>query len=144
MTVVGLGLDVVHLPTFAEQLADGASGFATATFTPAELASVAVAGPTRTASLGGRFAAKEAFLKAWSAARRGHAPALASVDLREIEVVLDGWGRPAIRLHAAVATAVSTLAGPADAPGSDGPVSWSLSLSHDGPTAAAVVVLEQR
>lgn len=137
MTVLAVGLDLVHLPTFAEQLADPASGFAEATFTPAELALTSSADPRRTASLGARFAAKEALVKAWSSARRGRPPALASVDLREVEVEVDGWGRPALRLHGAVAAAVAELAGP----GAE--LSWSLSLSHDGPTAAAVVVLER-
>ncbi len=136
MTVLGIGLDVVHLPSFAEQLADAASAFATATFTPSELASVVAAGPRRTASLAGRFAAKEAFVKAWSTARRGHPPALAALDLREVEVVLDGWGRPALLLHGAVAGALTDLA-------EDATLDLHLSLSHDGPTAVAVVVLER-
>ena len=60
--------------------------------------------------LAARFAAKEAFLKAWSGARAGRAPALESVDLREIEVVDDGHGRPALALHGAVAAALAELA----------------------------------
>lgn len=155
MTVLGLGLDVVDLPSFAAQLDDVASGFVEATFTAGELASVAVAGPRRIASLGGRFAAKEALVKAWSVARRGRPPALAQVDLREVEVVLDGWGRPALRLHGAVAASIADLVdaageigaaastASADPPGDAGPsVRCSLSISHDGPTAAAVVLLE--
>ena len=138
MTVLGTGLDLVHLPAFAEQLADPASGFVAATFTPRELGDVASAGERRTASLGGRFAAKEAFVKAWSAARFGHPPALAVVDLREIEAAPDGWGRPALRLRGAVAAAVAELAGPDEA------VAVHLSLTHDGPTAAAVVIVERR
>ena len=46
--------------------------------------------------LAARFAAKEAFLKAWSGSRCGQPPLLATIDLREIEVVDDGYGRPGL------------------------------------------------
>jgi holo-[acyl-carrier protein] synthase len=82
--------------------------------------------------LAARYAAKEAFVKAWSSARWGTPPALSEVALREVEVVTDRWGRPTIRLHGAVAQAVADL----------GPLGVHLSLSHDGPFAAAVVVIE--
>ena len=86
-------------------------------------------GAIREQRLAARFAAKEAFVKAWSGARRGLPPLLAAVDLREIEVVDDGHGRPALRLHGAVAAAV-------------GERGTHLSLSHDGPSAIAVVILD--
>ena len=97
-----IGVDLVDVPGFADQLADRASGFVEGTFTPLE---------QRTAQgdasrLAARFAAKEAFIKAWSGSRRGLPPLLAAVDLREIEVVDDGYGRPGLRLHGAVKAAV--------------------------------------
>lgn len=135
MTVLGVGLDVVDVAAFAAQLEDGASGFVAATFTAAERRAVPADGERRALGLAGRFAAKEAFVKAWSVARRGHPPALAALDLRDVEVVADGWGRPALRLHGPVADHLA-----ADLPQ---PVTTHLSLSHDGPVAAAVVILEQ-
>ena len=114
------GVDLVDVGAFAEQLADTASGFADATFTLAERRTK---DPRRLAA---RFAAKEAFLKAWSGSRFGRPPLLASVDLREIEVITDGYGRPAIALHGEVKLAV-------------GEHRTSLSLSHDGNVAIAVV-----
>lgn len=136
MTVLGLGHDVVHVPGFAEQLADDASGFEAATFTERERTGVAPAGPRRTESLAARFAVKEAFLKAWSVARFGRPPALASVDLRHIEVVTDGWGRPSIELADPIASEVAALAPAAQ-------IAVHVSLSHDGPVASAVVVLDR-
>jgi holo-[acyl-carrier protein] synthase len=68
-------------------------------------------------------------------ARRGQPPALAQVDLRDVEVVDDGFGRPGLRLHGPVRAAVAELA-----PGAT--VTAHVSISHDGPTAAAVVILE--
>ena len=121
-----IGVDLVDVPAFADQLADAASGFVDGTFTRLEQ-QVAQRDPRRLAA---RFAAKEAFIKAWSGSRRGRPPLLAAVDLREIEVVDDGYGRPGLRLHGAVASAV-------------GPVVAHLSLSHDGPSAIAVVIIDR-
>ena len=62
--------------------------------------------PAREAeSLAARWAAKEAVIKAWSSTRYGHPEVIdpSPVDLREIEVRTDAWGRPAIRLHGAIA-----------------------------------------
>jgi holo-[acyl-carrier protein] synthase len=120
-----VGVDLVDVEGFAEQLADAASGFVDATFTAQEQRTAR--GDVR--RLAARFAAKEAFVKAWSGSRYGQPPLLAHVDLREIEVVGDGYGRPGIALHGEVASAV----------GADTAV--HVSLSHDGPAAIAVVTL---
>lgn len=154
VAVLGVGLDVVDVEAFAAQLADPASGFVAATYRPAErrVAGQVADVDQRARHLAGRFAAKEALVKAWSMARRGHPPALAQVDLCDIEVVDDGFGRPALRLHGLVAAAVVDLAippvdaaGPAvNGPPSDTAVTAHLSISHDGPVAAAVVILEDR
>jgi phosphopantetheine--protein transferase-like protein len=138
VTTLAVGLDIVTTTTFAGQLADGASGFVDATFTAGEQRAARATDEIRTQRLAARFAAKEAFVKAWSGARAGRPPALATVDLREIEVVDDGHGRPALALHGAVAAALDQLAGEL---GFEGPLRTHLSLSHDPPTAAAVVIL---
>ena len=120
-----VGVDLVNVPGFAQQLEDTASGFVDHTFTPREQR---VAGDPR--RLAARFAAKEAFIKAWSGSRTHQPPLLGSLDLREIEVVDDGYGRPALALHGALAQLV-------------GPCSTSVSLSHDGDAAIAVVLFSQ-
>jgi holo-[acyl-carrier protein] synthase len=143
VTVLGIGVDVVDVVAFTAQLDDPASGFVAATFTPAELAPSSASAPAsasasatpRALRLAGRFAAKEAFVKAWSAARYGQAPALGHLDLRQVEVVADSFGRPALRLHGAVAEAVAQL-------GAGRLPAVHLSISHDGPTAVAMVVLD--
>jgi holo-[acyl-carrier protein] synthase len=121
-----IGVDLVDVPAFAEQLSDAASGFAEHTFTAGEQR-IAKGDARRLAA---RFAAKEAFIKAWSGSRRGQPPLLAQLDLRHIEVVDDGYGRPGLRLHGPVADAV-------------GAVVTHLSLSHDGHAAIAFVILER-
>jgi holo-[acyl-carrier protein] synthase len=139
VTVLGIGLDLVDVASFAEQLRLPGSVFAESTFTAGELVTAESvtrrtdpAGDGRARHLAARFAAKEAFLKAWATARAGRPPALDSLDLRTVEVVSDDWGRPT--LVATGETAQRLLA-------TLGEVDVSVSLTHDGPVAGAVVVL---
>jgi holo-[acyl-carrier protein] synthase len=134
----GVGVDVVGIAAFAEQLHEPGTRFAQA-FTPGERrAARARSGgsPAREAeSLAARWAAKEAVLKAWSSTRFGRDEVIdpARVDLREIEVRSDAWGRPAVRLHGAIASAM-------------GEYVVLLSLSHDpaADVAIAFVVVGER
>ena len=128
----GVGIDIVDLVGFRAQLADEASCFVDGVFTPSEQATCANRPSANPAThLGARYAAKEAFVKAWSSLRRGQAPQLTTVDLREIEVLTDSWGRPSIVVHGAVALATDAL----------GIGGIEVSLSHDGGYACAVVVV---
>ena len=134
MGIHAIGIDLVGVVEFGEQLGTVGSAFAERTFTPRELR--AASGHAGAAQhLAGRFAAKEAFVKAFSSARPGHAPVLPDMDWREVEVVPDGWGRPVLTLHGALAAAVETTLGPVD---------LHLSLTHEPTMAAAVVVIEPR
>lgn len=129
----GVGIDVVDVVGFRAQVADPCSAFVAETFTLLELAEVeSRPGSDPVPHLAARFAAKEAFLKAWSSANRANPPALSHVSLREIEVVSDARRRPSLRLHGAVARAVATL----------GLAGCHVSLSHDGGVATAMVILE--
>ncbi|WP_216694690.1 holo-ACP synthase [Dietzia psychralcaliphila] len=86
--------------------------------------------------LAARWAVKEAVVKAWSAALYGTPPPI-SPDLlvwSEIETVCDAWGRPAVRLSGEVAGQVAATVGEG--------ARWNVSLSHDGDSAVAFVVLE--
>lgn len=130
--IAGVGIDTVALSGFRAQLADAASAFVDGTFTAAELADARLrpdADPAR--HLAARFAAKEAFLKAWSATAWGQEPQLARADLREIEVVSDAWGRPRLRLRGQIARLCQRFQA-------------HVSLSHDGDLATAIVVLATR
>ena len=129
-----VGVDVVGISAFAEQLEQPGTRFARS-FTSGERRA-AQAGPGGEAqSLAARWAAKEAVVKAWSSTCFGHPEVIdpAYVDLREIEVRTDAWGRPAIRLHGAIARAMSDYEA-------------LVSLSHDpaADVAIAFVVLQHR
>ena len=134
----GVGVDVVGITAFAEQLKQPGTRF-TRAFTSGERRA-AQAGPgapdfAEAQSLAARWAAKEAVIKAWSSTCFGHPEVIdpAFVDLREIEVRTDAWGRPAIRLHGAIAHAMSGY-------------EVLVSLSHDpaADIAVAFVVVQHR
>jgi holo-[acyl-carrier protein] synthase len=134
MAVRAVGIDLVGVAEFASQLGSVGSAFAERTFTAGELrASGGSAGAAQ--HLAGRYAAKEAFVKAFSGARPGRAPVAPDMDWREVEVVTDGWGRPVLALHGALAQAVAATLGP---------VTLHVSLTHEPTMAAAVVVIEDR
>ncbi|MGA9102396.1 holo-ACP synthase [Aeromicrobium sp.] len=127
MTVIGVGVDLVHVPSFADQLEQPGSEFA-AVFTSGERRDANGRSTDAARHLAARWAAKEAVVKAWSASLYGTAPVMSDEALRLIEVVLDAWGRPRIRMHGEVAKHLEGC-------------SLEISLSHDGDYATAYAVL---
>ena len=141
----GVGLDLVHVPGLVEQVTRPGTVFAERVFTARERREARRrsedTGSTEAEHLAARWAAKEAFIKAWSQAlnpRAGgaSAPVIVPVDWSDIEVVTDRWGRPSLRLRGAIARAVETSLGE----GSGRPGAWPVSLTHDGDWAAAIVL----
>ena len=124
--MLAVGTDLVCVSEFAAQLEVPGTHFE-GVFSPLELR-VAASKPRRAEHLAGRWAAKEAFIKAWSQSLYGRPPVLAEVNWAEIEVQPDAWGRVAIALHGDVARAAGTPR-------------CSLSISHDGDYATATVIL---
>lgn len=137
MAGVFVGTDLVHIPGLAEQLGLPGSRFEMV-FSAGELrvaASKSSRGPRgRAEHLAGRWAAKEAFVKAWSQALYGRPPVLAEadVDWAGIEIRPDRWGRVGIALAPEIAAAVAESLGKWEA---------SLSISHDGDYATATCII---
>ena len=135
---LSVGTDVVHIPSFADQLALPGTRFARV-FSAAELR-VAQArgleGAPRAHHLAGRWAAKEAFIKAWSQALYGFPPVMdeEAVTWSDIEIRPDAWGRVALELRGDIATAVQQTLGNH---------TTALSISHDGDYATATVILSR-
>jgi holo-[acyl-carrier protein] synthase len=127
VTILGVGVDLVHVPTFADQLDQPGTGFAAA-FSPGERSDARSRTSDPSRHLAARWAAKEAVIKAWSASLYGSAPVMDEGIHGLIEVVTDAWGRPRIRLHGEVAKRLADR-------------TIELSLSHDGEYAIAYVVL---
>ena len=68
MAIVGVGIDVVSIPDFAEQVDQPGTVFAE-TFTPGERRDAADKSSSAARHLAARWAAKEAVIKAWSGSR---------------------------------------------------------------------------
>lgn len=130
MTVLGVGVDLVHIPSFEDQMQRPGTGF-DAVFTPGERSDVRSKGSPLARHFAARWAAKEAVIKAWSSSVWGEAPVTKDSVFHLIEVVTDAWGRPRIKLHGEVAKRLPD-------------VDFQLSLSHDGDYATAYVVMSSR
>src|ERR1700709_2594682 len=68
MSIVGVGIDLVFIPDFAEQVDQPGTLFAE-TFTPGERRDAADKSSVAARHLAARWAAKEAVIKAWSGPR---------------------------------------------------------------------------
>ncbi|WBT08271.1 holo-ACP synthase [Corynebacterium sp. SCR221107] len=125
-----VGTDLVYVPAFTEQLARPGSRFE-AVFSSRELR-LASTKQRREEHLAGRWAAKEAFIKAWSQSLFGFPPPLApdAVDFSEIEVVADSFGRVVVEPRGKVREA-------------SGMERVQLSISHDGDYATATCIIER-
>lgn len=123
--IIGVGLDIAQVDRVEQTWQRHGKRFLERCFTQAE-AEEALARARPGQALAMRFAAKEAFSKAAGLGMRGLA-------WREIEVVHDTLGKPALKLHG------RALAWMKD----NGATGCHLSLSDDGGIAAAVVVLEK-
>lgn len=123
-----IGTDIVAIEAFRQQLELPGSHFLDV-FTPQELR-VANARVDRAQHLAGRWAAKEALIKAWNQALYGQPPVLEDAPAlwSLIEVVPDAFGRVAYRLHGDVEKHLRGTA-------------LALSISHDGDYAIAQCLL---
>lgn len=123
--IVGIGVDVVDLARFRSALGRHNGRFEARVFTPGELAACA-GRADRESALAGRFAAKEACLKAlgsgWSS----------GVAFPDVEILGGFPAPPRIAFRGAAAERARAL----------GVDRSHVSISHDGPVAMAVVVLE--
>lgn len=116
MSIYGIGVDVVDLTRFAETL-ERTPTMRDRLFTAAEI-------DLPVESLAGRFAAKEAFVKALRAP--------AGMSWQDITIVNDLRGAPTFELRGAALDRVTELS----------IVSTHLSISHDTTVATAFVVAE--
>lgn len=127
MDVIGIGVDLVHVPSIADQLSMPGTRFADA-FTPGERRDAHQRQGEPADHLAARWAAKEAVIKAWSASVYASPPVTSENVYGEIEVVCDAWGRPAIRVHGSVAAHTPHAA-------------FHVSLSHDHDYAIAYALM---
>jgi holo-[acyl-carrier protein] synthase len=124
---IRVGIDLVMVSQVEESLSRVGVRFIRRVFTEAEIA-YAIAAPARAAErFAARMAAKEATIKALRMAHHG-------VGWRQIEVCRDPSGACELRLHGR-ASEFAAAAGAGE---------LSVSLSHEGDYATAVVVIRVR
>lgn len=153
MPILGLGHDVVDVDAFAGQLNAPGDGMRRL-FSARELRQAVMRGCAKndgeTVHLAARWAGKEAVLKAWCEAL-GDRPAPYTLDdfpWASIEILDDSHGRPQVvmpdAVRAVLESSVLSLDGVGGGPGRRHALIWHISLSHDGPIASAVAMLESR
>ena len=86
---IGCGVDVVELGRFTQSMKRGGARFVRRVFTPHEEAYARARRRTTLLHLAGRFAAKEAIIKAISQVSPARVPAMNRIEIRN-----DGLGRP--------------------------------------------------
>lgn len=144
MTVLGLGHDVVDVVAFNDLLVEPGSRM-TRAFSTRERRQCAMRAQGKhdaeSVHLAARWAGKEAAFKAWCEAlgTRPYPYGLDDVPWAGIEVLDDSRGCPHIVLAREVEEAWRTSMGGGAGPGE---ARWRVSLSHDGPVASAVVVID--
>lgn len=117
------GVDVIDLEDFKRVLAPSMESELNRLFTEAELAD-AGSSDLRAERLAGRFAVKEAVMKAL---RRGFGDGIAFID---VETANDHAGAPSIRLHRELAAEAMR----------QGVTDWLVSTSHSGNVVFASVI----
>lgn len=116
------GIDLCSIPRMEQSLQN--PRFLHKVFSPKEQALIlAKTGALQAATAAANFAAKEAFSKALGTGVRGF-------SLAEVEILRDGLGRPYLELTGKANALAQQI----------GLCSFSVSLSHEGELAAAVVV----
>jgi holo-[acyl-carrier protein] synthase len=125
VNVLGVGVDLVDLERIARLLASKGEHAMQRFFTDDERAYLQTR-PEPTGHAAARIAAKEAVYKALQAL-----PGARGIGWREIEVVRDNDGRPAIRLHGLAAQLAEAHGG----------LTVQVSLTHSAVSAGAVAVV---
>ena len=123
--ILGTGVDIVSVPRLQRAMERHGDRFLQKIFTEGEIA-YASGKARENEHLAGRFAAKEAVLKALGTG------AGKDTHFREIEVVRDALGKPAIALHGDTATAFAALGGQR----------IHISISHTEEFAVAQAIIE--
>ena len=124
--IAGIGVDIVEIARIQAMLDRYGERFLARVYTEAETA-YAMGGAYRAERLAGRFAVKEAVMKALGTGKSQ------GILWRDVETLRGRLGKPEVRLHGqAVKWATSRGFGEAHA-----------SITHDGGKAVAFVILEK-
>lgn len=124
--IAGIGVDIVDIARIQALLDRHGERFLRRVYTEAETA-YALSGAHKAERLAGRFAVKEAVMKALGTGKsRG-------ILWRDVETLRGRSGKPEVHLHGQAVTLAKSRGG--------GPV--HVSITHDGGKAVAFVILEK-
>jgi holo-[acyl-carrier protein] synthase len=123
MNIIGHGIDLVDLEEVKRLIDDPAGHFLARCFTKGEQAA-AGDGPNRLDRLAGRFAAKEAVLKALGTGFGG------KIGFADVEILTLPSGAPSVVLHGGAIEVAAAL----------GVTRWLLTTSHTGGSAIASAI----
>jgi holo-[acyl-carrier protein] synthase len=123
--IVGLGMDIAEVDRITAAIERHGDAFLTRVFTPAEIA-YCEKHRNRTERFAGRFAAKEAAMKALGTGWRH------GVRWVDIEVIREPSGKPTLKLSGASRAIADRL----------GVKNIALTITHTGNTALAQVIFE--
>lgn len=131
--ILGIGVDITSVEEFKRLSSDTISAFVDRHFTKAEIEYSQRHHSGRPQEhMAVRYASKEAAIKALDQARSTRVPRLGNVEYRDMEIVIDAEGRPALTLSGALAKISREI----------GVKKIHVSLSHDAGVATAFVILE--
>jgi holo-[acyl-carrier protein] synthase len=126
MPIVGHGIDIVETARIRRMVEEHGERFLDRVFTPIERAYADHGGKRRFEHLAGRFAAKEAVLKALGTGWRG------GIAWTDVEIRNEAGGQPAVHLSGECARIASTM----------GIARWLVSISHIETHATASAIGE--
>jgi holo-[acyl-carrier protein] synthase len=123
MSILGHGIDLVAIAELQRWIDDPRDPFTKRCFRQSEIAAIGN-GPNRVERLAGRFAAKEAVLKALGIGLGD------GVAFSDVEIIQKNFGPPEVALHGGAAAVAADR----------GVVSWFLSISHESGMAVASAI----
>jgi len=125
--IIGTGIDLCGVGRIRQMIADHGDRFLARTYTEAEVAYARRRKKGFEETLAGRFAAKEAVMKALGTGWRE------GVTFPGIEILNEPAGRPYVVLHGGAAEKAAEL----------GITAWHLSITHTADSAAASAIAEK-
>ena len=132
MSIFGVGTDLVNVEFWRGIIDDPTTSVIEGTFAQSEIDDI-FSGPVPPEQrFATRFAVKEAFLKALGGGRSDQEPLRKHLNLKEIVLKKDAWGRPTLALHGDAQRVIEVLNISA----------CHVSLSHENDYAIATVILE--
>jgi holo-[acyl-carrier protein] synthase len=125
--ILGHGIDLCGVERIRRMIADHGDHFLERTYTPAEVAYARRRKKGFEETLAGRFAAKEAVMKALGTGWRD------GVEFRGIEILNEPSGKPYVVLHGSTAEKARSL----------GVTAWHITITHTEDLAIASAIAER-